>query len=129
MRQIGPLHIRTLGELRKLPVIDMHRRRNNHGEPRLLLARLDSRTRVVGGQRVGAAEVEGFPTAAGGAVEVYFLRGYGTVGSDHACCHAAFGVPEKVALLGHSSVSYLEWIHCKGWFVGKRTYADDVDEA
>ena len=98
MRQIGPLHIRTLGELRKLPVIDMHRRRNIQGKPRLLLARLDFRTRVVGGQRVGAAEVEGFPTAAGGAVEVYFLRGYGTVGSDHACCHAAFGVPENVAL-------------------------------
>jgi len=42
--------------------------------------------------------VEGSPTAAGGAVEVDFLRGYGAVGSDHACRHADFGVTEDIAL-------------------------------
>jgi len=99
VRQVGSLHIRTLSELRKLPVIGMHRPRDIQGEPRLLLlARLDFRTRVVRWQCVGAAEVEGSPTAAGGAVEVDFLRGYGAVGSDHACRHADFGVTEDIAL-------------------------------
>ena len=53
---------------------------------------------MVGRQCVGAAEVEGFTTAAGGAVEVDFLRGYGAVRSDHACCHAGGGVSEDIAL-------------------------------